>query len=231
MMVLKALRSARVVALSVGARSQATLSRSSASRGSRLFAPQSALAAATASSARVLAASDSSQGKSDGWTAHLSPVVAAAAFLRLTEPFFSKAISSSPMDTTSGMSIERSMSLAINSGFPPSRMSVPRPAMLVAMVTAPRRPPCATISLSRSTFSGLALSSSCSMPISDSFLESPSLISTLVVPTSTGRPFLCMRSISTTTAFHLAVTDLKTTSWLSSRRRSRLLGTTTTGML
>jgi hypothetical protein len=35
---------------------------------------------------------------------------------------------------------------------------VPRPAMLVEMVTAPRRPLCATISLSRSTFSGRALS-------------------------------------------------------------------------
>jgi hypothetical protein len=36
---------------------------------------------------------------------------------------------------------------------PPSKMSVPRPAMLVATVTAPNRPACATIS-----FSGRALS-------------------------------------------------------------------------
>ena len=41
---------------------------------------------------------------------------------------------------------------------------MPRPAMLVAMVTAPRRPLCATISDSRSTFSGLAFSSSYGMP-------------------------------------------------------------------
>lgn len=50
--------------------------------------------------------------------------------------------------------------LAMYSGLPPSRMSVPRPAMLVEMVTAPLRPLCATISDSRSTFSGLAFSSS-----------------------------------------------------------------------
>ena len=48
----------------------------------------------------------------------------------------------------------------MNSGLPPRRMSVPRPAMLVAMVTAPLRPDCATISDSRWTFSGLALRSS-----------------------------------------------------------------------
>ena len=38
----------------------------------------------------------------------------------------------------------------MTSGLPPSRMSVPRPAMLVEMVTAPLRPACATISASRS---------------------------------------------------------------------------------
>ena len=36
-------------------------------------------------------------------------------------------------------------------------ISVPRPAMLVAMVTEPLRPAWATISDSRSTFSGRAL--------------------------------------------------------------------------
>ncbi len=35
------------------------------------------------------------------------------------------------------------------SGFPPRMMSVPRPAMFVAIVTAPRRPAWATISASR----------------------------------------------------------------------------------
>ena len=47
----------------------------------------------------------------------------------------------------------------MNSALPPRMMSVPRPAMLVAIVTAARRPLCATISLSRSTFSGFAFSS------------------------------------------------------------------------
>ena len=49
--------------------------------------------------------------------------------------------------------------LAMNSALPPRMMSVPRPAMLVAMVTAPLRPLLLTISLSFSTFSGLAFSS------------------------------------------------------------------------
>src|SRR5437016_3669761 len=43
-------------------------------------------------------------------------------------------------------------------------MSVPRPAMFVEMVTAEMRPAWATISASRATFSGLALSSSCRVP-------------------------------------------------------------------
>ncbi len=49
-----------------------------------------------------------------------------------------------------------SRALARKSGLPPSRMSVPRPAMLVAMVTVFSRPAWATISASRSWY--LALS-------------------------------------------------------------------------
>ena len=48
------------------------------------------------------------------------------------------------------------------SGLPPRMMSVPRPAMLVAMVTAPLRPAWATISASR--WWCLALSTWCGMP-------------------------------------------------------------------
>ena len=44
----------------------------------------------------------------------------------------------------------QALSLVMNSGLPPSRMSVPRPAMLVETVTAPLRPACATIDASRS---------------------------------------------------------------------------------
>ena len=46
-------------------------------------------------------------------------------------------------------------------GLPPSTMSVPRPAMLVAMVTAPGRPASATMCASRSCC--LAFSTSCGM--------------------------------------------------------------------
>ncbi len=46
----------------------------------------------------------------------------------------------------------RSTSSASTSGLPPSRMSVPRPAMFVAMVTAPTRPACAMMCASRSWF-------------------------------------------------------------------------------
>ena len=51
---------------------------------------------------------------------------------------------------------------ASTSSEPPSTMSVPRPAMLVAMVTAPGRPAWAMICASRSCC--LALSTSCAMP-------------------------------------------------------------------
>ena len=75
---------------------------------------------------------------------------------------------------------------AIVSGLPPRMMSVPRPAMFVAMVTAPLRPAWATISASRLWC--LALSTSCLMPRLSSRLESRSLFSIETVPTSTGRP-------------------------------------------
>ena len=54
-------------------------------------------------------------------------------------------------------STSRNFKRAMYSLLPPRMMSVPRPAMLVAMVTH-QRPAWATISDSRSTFSGLALS-------------------------------------------------------------------------
>ena len=50
------------------------------------------------------------------------------------------------------------------SGLPPSLMSTPRPAMFVAIVTAPGWPASATISPSRSAYSGLALRTVCLMP-------------------------------------------------------------------
>ena len=72
------------------------------------------------------------------------------------------------------------------SGLPPSKMSVPRPAMLVAMVIAPFRPACATTYASRSCC--FALSRLYGMPFFSSIFASASDFSTLVVPTSTGCP-------------------------------------------
>jgi hypothetical protein len=56
-----------------------------------------------------------------------------------------------------GIRSSRNFNFAINSAFPPRMISVPRPAIFVAIVTAPRRPLWATISASLSTFSGFAL--------------------------------------------------------------------------
>ena len=74
----------------------------------------------------------------------------------------------------------------MNSALPPSMMSVPRPAMLVAMVMAPFLPACATISASRSWF--LAFRTLKSRVRFCSILASSSLFSTLTVPTRTGWP-------------------------------------------
>ena len=73
---------------------------------------------------------------------------------------------------------------SMNSGLPPSRMSVPRPAMLVAMVTMPRRPAWATISASRSW--NLAFSTTWRTPLRCRMAERRSDFSIDVVPTSTG---------------------------------------------
>src|SRR5207245_2231438 len=73
----------------------------------------------------------------------------------------------------------------------PSTMSVPRPAMLVAMVTAPAWPALATIKASRSCC--LALSTSCGTPRFSSNRASRSDFSTDTVPTRTGRPVPAVR--------------------------------------
>lgn len=55
------------------------------------------------------------------------------------------------------------------------------------------------------------------MPAVSSWAAKPSERSTEVVPTSTGRPDLCMCRISCTTAFHLYSSVANTTSFASSR--------------
>ena len=91
---------------------------------------------------------------------------------------------------------------AIISGLPPSRMSVPRPAMLVEMVTAPLRPAWATISASRSWC--LAFRTLWGMPRFFSSAATTSLFATETVPTSTGWPFPWRRPISSPMALNFS---------------------------
>ena len=95
-------------------------------------------------------------------------------------------------------------------GLPPSTMSVPRPAMLVAIVTLPLCPACATIPASRSW--NLALRTSCLMPRRLRSVPSTSDFSTDTVPTRIGRPALVISSISSMTALNLLTSFLNTRS-------------------
>ena len=135
---------------------------------------------------------------------------------------------SSGVSTGSSPRARRLMSARM-SGLPPSTMSVPRPAMLVATVTAPGRPAWATISASCSWC--FALSTWCFTPRRCRSWERYSERSTEVVPTSTGW-FLATRStISSTTAANLASWVLYTRSVRSSRWLGRLVGIVTTSSL
>ena len=84
------------------------------------------------------------------------------------------------------------------SALPPSRMSVPRPAMLVAIVTLFLRPAWATISASWAWY--LAFSTTCLMPRLRSSADSRSDFSIDTVPTSVGRPDSCFSRMSLTIA-------------------------------
>ena len=83
-----------------------------------------------------------------------------------------------------------------------SLMSVPRPAILVAMVTAHFKPAVATISAS--FWCSLAFNTLCSILRMVSILLNISEISTEVVPTSTGRPAATIFSISSMTALYFS---------------------------
>ncbi|MNS87706.1 hypothetical protein D3C72_1216570 [compost metagenome] len=109
---------------------------------------------------------------------------------------------------------------------PPSTMSVPRPAMLVAMVTAAGRPALATMVASRSCC--LALSTSCFTPALRRCSDNISEVSIEVVPTSTGWPRLAHSSMSASTALNLPLRLRNTWSGLSLRMVGRLVGITTT---
>ena len=81
-------------------------------------------------------------------------------------------------------------------------MSVPRPAMFVATVTAPLWPASATILASLSCC--LAFSTVCGMPFRFSSPDSSSDFSTETVPTRTGWPLWCRSAMSSTTARYFA---------------------------
>ncbi len=95
---------------------------------------------------------------------------------------------------------------ARNSALPPSMMSVPRPAMLVATVTDPRRPAWATMAASRAWF--FAFRTSWRTPFLARSLERYSLFSTLVVPTRTGWPAAWRSAMSSTTCSNFAFSFL-----------------------
>ena len=88
--------------------------------------------------------------------------------------------------------------------------------MFVAMVTVPGLPASETTSASRWCI--LAFSTWCLMPRMPSILDSSSLISTVVVPTSTGRPCLLSSTTSSMTALSFSRLVLYTRSSFVSAR-------------
>mmetsp|Transcript_11138 Transcript_11138/g.39419 ORF Transcript_11138/g.39419 Transcript_11138/m.39419 type:complete len:284 (+) Transcript_11138:3-854(+) len=127
--------------------------------------------------------------------------------------------------STRGTSDWRTRRRATSSALPPSRMSVPRPAMLVAMVTALTRPACEMISDSRSATSGLAFRTRCLMPSLESSSLTSAESSMEVVPTSTGRPASCSSWTRARTLRNLASFVAKTRSGSSRRKSLRKVGT------
>jgi len=81
-------------------------------------------------------------------------------------------------------------------------MSVPRPAILVAIVTLFDLPASATISASR--WCNFAFNTLCLIPLILSIRLNNSEISTDVVPTKTGRPILVRSTISSATALYFS---------------------------
>ncbi|CFW38915.1 Uncharacterised protein [Bordetella pertussis] len=108
------------------------------------------------------------------------------------------------------------------STLPPSTMSVPRPAMLVAMVMWPGLPASATISASRACC--LALRTSCGSLAWRSRPASSSEFSMLVVPTSTGWPRSWQSRMSLRIAWYFSCVVLKTWSFWSLRTIGLLVG-------
>ena len=74
-----------------------------------------------------------------------NPLISFTAALAVARAFFTLQV-----QPPAGQPCRRNSSRATPSGLPPSRISTPRPAILVAIVTAPERPACAIIKASRS---------------------------------------------------------------------------------
>ena len=111
----------------------------------------------------------------------------------------------------------------------PSLISVPRPAMLVAIVTAPAKPASATTCASRACC--FAFSTLCGICFCFSILLNNSDTSTLVVPTRQGRPLLRNSSIFSITALYFSRLVLKIMSCSSNRIAVTLVGMVTTSSL
>ena len=109
-----------------------------------------ALAAAAAAKLQVDAAGFVPLGADDVQAAELLDVAALRPSSSRAVRSRRRAASHSSCGTSSRVAyLSCSWAQAIVSGLPPRMMSVPRPAMFVAMVTAPMRPAWATISASR----------------------------------------------------------------------------------
>ena len=108
-------------------------------------------------------------------------------------------------------------------------MSVPRPAMFVAIVTCAGRPACATISASRACC--FALSTLCGMPSLSSIAERRSEFSTDVVPTRIGWPLAVRSFTSRMIALYFSFSVMKTWSFKSLRTIGRCVGMSTVSRL
>ena len=108
----------------------------------------------------------------------------------------------------------------------PSLISVPLPAIFVAIVTIPNSPACEIISASFSWY--LALSTWCLIPFFFNNDEMYSDFSTLAVPTRTGWPLLCASITSSTIASYFPFAFLYIISCLSTLATGLFVGITIT---
>ena len=108
-------------------------------------------------------------------------------------------------------------------------MSVPRPAIFVAIVTAPTSPAFAIISASLAWF--LAFKTSCLIPALSNILDNLSFVSTEIVPTSIGCPVSCICLINSTIFLNLPASVAYIISDISFLTHGLLVGIWITYML